>query len=94
MKHLKKYNESSEESQYDKELQFFDDQMKSKEIKDNMTMQDKISSYQAFLFGCFLSNPNDFEIDDEGNLVDMGNIFTSDFNKWWEEGGKVPKQYQ
>ena len=52
------------------------------------------SSYQAFLFGCFLSNPNDFKIDDEGNLVDEGNIFTSDFNKWWEEGGKVPKQYQ
>jgi hypothetical protein len=24
----------------------------------------------------------------------MGNIFTSDFNKWWEEGGKVPKQFQ
>ena len=95
MKHLKKYNESSEESQYDKELQFFDDQMKSKEIKDNMTMQDKISSsYQAFLFGCYLSNPNDFKIDERGNLVDEGGIFTSDFNKWWEEGGKVPKQFQ
>ena len=93
MKHLKKYNESSEESQYDKE--FFEDQMKSKEIKDNMTMQDKIaSSYQAFLFGCYLSNPNDFKIDESGNLVDEGDIFTSDFNKWWEEGGKIPKQFQ
>ena len=93
MKHLKKYNESSEESQYDKE--FFEDQMKSKEIKDNMTTQDKIaSSYQAFLFGCYLSNPNDFKIDESGNLVDEGDIFTSDFNKWWEEGGKVPKQFQ
>jgi hypothetical protein len=87
MKHLRKYNESEEESQYGL--------MKSKEIKDNMAMQDKIvSSYQAFLFGCFLSNPNDFKIDDKGNLVDEGGIFTSDFNKWWEEGGKVPKQFQ
>ena len=69
MKHLKKYNESSEDNKIS-------------------------SSYQAFLFGCFLSNPNDFEIDEEGNLVDIGNIFTSDFNKWYEEGGKVPKQYK
>lgn len=78
MKHLNKFNETYSDS-----------------IKDNMTMQDKIaSSYQAFLFGCYLSNPNDFKIDERGNLVDEGGIFTSDFNKWWEEGGKVPKQFQ
>ena len=54
----------------------------------------KLLAYQAFLFSCYLSNPNDFILDDKDNLVDINNIFTSDFNKWWEEGKKVPKQFQ
>ena len=49
------------------------------------------STYQAFLFGCYLSYPNDFKINDEGYLVDERNIFTSDFSDWLREGGKVPK---
>ena len=78
MKHLNKFNETYSDI-----------------INDNMTMQDKMaSSYQAFLFGCYLSNPNDFIIDERGNLVDERGIFTSDFNKWCEEGRKVPKQYR
>lgn len=64
----------------------------NKLLKENI--ENKTSTYQAFLFGCYLSNPNDFKIDESGNLVDEGGIFTSDFNKWWEEGGKVPKQFQ
>ena len=78
-----------------------DETLRDEEAMGNVTQtnesseDNKISSsYQAFLFGCFLSNPNDFKIDERGNLVDEGNIFTSDFNKWWEEGGKVPNQYQ
>ena len=66
---------------------------KFNESIDNLTEQDKIS-YQAFLFGCYLSNPNDFKIDDEGHLIDKRNIFISDFNDWLREGGKVPNQYQ
>ena len=53
--------------------------------------KEELLVYQAFLFGCYLSYPNDFIIDDEGHLIDKRNIFISDFNDWLREGSKVPK---
>jgi len=61
-----------------------------KEDIDN-TENETPSIYQAFLFGCYLSYPNDFKINDEGHLVDERNLFTSDFNDWLRKGGKVSK---
>ena len=58
----------------------------NKPLKNKTNMENKkLLAYQGFLFSRYLLNKNDFILNERGNLVDINNIFTPDFNKWWEK---------